>query len=244
MKSLLLFIVLAPCLIIAQTNKFPSSGSVGIGTLSPAAKLEVVGVVKAKSLLLSDNNTIYKEGYGFGVNSDRGYIIKQSWESGLGDYFEINNLDAIGGGERVDYIFRISGRDGFQFIPREKEAMRITREGNVGIGTITPDAKLAVNGKIHTQEVKVDVDGWSDFVFENDYNLPTLDEVERHIQEKGHLQDIPSAKEVEQNGIHLGEMNAKLLQKIEELTLYVIELKKQNDLQQKEINKLKRLNEK
>lgn len=68
--------------------------------------------------------------------------------------------------------------------------------------------------------------GWSDFVFNDDYDLPTLQEVEKHIREKGHLKNIPSAKEVEENGIQLGEMNAKLLPKIEELTLYILDIKK------------------
>ena len=76
---------------------------------------------------------------------------------------------------------------------------------------------LAVNGDIHTQEVRVDMNGWSDFVFNNDYSLPTLDEVETHIKANGHLKDIPSEAEVKANGINLGEMDARLLQKIEEL---------------------------
>jgi len=75
---------------------------------------------------------------------------------------------------------------------------------------------------------------WADFVFEDDYKLPTLLAVEQHIIEKGHLQDIPSAKEVHKNGISLGQMDAKLLQKIEELTLYTIQ-------QEKEIQSLKRI---
>lgn len=70
------------------------------------------------------------------------------------------------------------------------------------------------------------MNGWSDFVFKKEYKLPTLEEVENHIAEKGHLENIPSEEEVLKNGINLGEMNAKLLQKIEELTLYVIEMKK------------------
>lgn len=110
--------------------------------------------------------------------------------------------------------------------------------GNVGIGTDSPDSKLSVNGTIHTKEVRVDLIGWSDFVFENDYELRTLEEVEQHINEKGRLPEIPSETEVTENGINLGEMNAKLLQKIEELTLYLIEQNKQNRSQQARIEQL------
>jgi hypothetical protein len=101
-------------------------------------------------------------------------------------------------------------------------------KGNVGIGTTNPNNKLDVNGTIHSKEVKVDLLGWSDFVFKKEYKLATLEEVEKHINEKGHLENIPSEEEVLKNGINLGEMNAKLLQKIEELTLYMIEMKKDN----------------
>lgn len=102
-------------------------------------------------------------------------------------------------------------------------------DGSIGIGTSnTSSYKLSVKGKIRAEEIKVET-GWSDYVFEEGYDLPTLEEVERHINEKGHLINIPSAKEVEENGIELGEMNMKLLEKIEELTLYVIELKKENE---------------
>ena len=98
--------------------------------------------------------------------------------------------------------------------------------GNVGIGTSNPGAwKLAVNGNIRAKEIKVET-GWADYVFEDNYSLPTLEEVESHIKEKGHLINIPSAKEVEENGIQLGEMNKLLLEKIEELTLYIIQQEK------------------
>jgi len=114
----------------------------------------------------------------------------------------------------------------------------IDKNGKVGIGTIiTGNHKLAVEGSIGAREIKVEINGWSDFVFDNDYLLPTLTEVETHIKEKGHLKDIPSAKEVEQNGIFLGEMDSKLLQKIEELTLYTIN-------QEKRIENLEVKNEK
>jgi hypothetical protein len=96
--------------------------------------------------------------------------------------------------------------------------------GNVGIGTNAISGyDLAVDGKIRSREVKVDNDNWADYVFFYNYNLPTLQEVERHIQEKGHLINIPSAAEVAANGILLGDMNRLLLEKIEELTLYIIE---------------------
>ncbi|CAM1345023.1 hypothetical protein [Tenacibaculum amylolyticum] len=126
--------------------------------------------------------------------------------------------------------------------------------GNVGIGTDdTQGFKLGVNGKIAATEVKVATyTNWPDFVFETKYSLPTLTEVENHIKEKGHLKNIPSAKEIEQNGFFLGNMDAKLLQKIEELTLYTIaqekeinNLKEQNskiETQQKEIEALKKQN--
>jgi len=98
--------------------------------------------------------------------------------------------------------------------------------GNVGIGTSTPNTKLAVNGTIRSKEVKVEIANWPDHVFKKEYSLPTLEEVEKHITKNGHLEDIPSEQEVLKNGINLGEMDAKLLQKIEELTLYMIEMKK------------------
>lgn len=107
-----------------------------------------------------------------------------------------------------------------------------TNSGNVGIGINAPKNKLDVNGTIHSREVKVDTQNWSDYVFKKGYGLPTLQEVEKHINEKGYLIDMPSEAEVVKNGINLGEMNVKLLQKIEELTLYIIE-------QNKEINSLK-----
>lgn len=116
------------------------------------------------------------------------------------------------------------------------ERMRITPEGNVGIGTTTTGThKLAVEGSIGAREIRVEAPGaWSDFVFEDGYKLPSLTEVEQHIKEKGHLQDIPSTQEVTQSGINLGEMDAKLLQKIEELMLYTI-------AQNKEVEALKQI---
>ena len=117
-------------------------------------------------------------------------------------------------------------------------------KGKVGIGTTdTKGFELGVNGKIAANEVKVATySNWPDFVFKNNHNIPTLTEVENHIKENGHLIDIPSAKEVEKNGFFLGEMDAKLLQKIEELTLYTIEQEKKIEKIQKENKSLKTMN--
>lgn len=117
------------------------------------------------------------------------------------------------------------------------------QNGNLGIGTTVPDEKLTVKGKIHAQEVKVDMLGAlvPDYVFANDYKLKPLQEIEEFIKKNSHLPEIPSAKEIEKNGLMLAEMNMSLLKKIEELTLYSIEQNKKTNSQEKEIQSLKEL---
>lgn len=102
----------------------------------------------------------------------------------------------------------------------------VTFNNNVGIGTnALSQYKLAVNGKIIATEIIVKEygNGWPDYVFANNYNLRSLDEVESFIGENGHLPEVPSAKVVEETGVGVGEMNAILLKKVEELTLYAIQ---------------------
>lgn len=112
-------------------------------------------------------------------------------------------------------------------------------KGKVGIGTTNPGSyKLAVEGKIGAHEVVVTTDGWADFVFEDDYNLMSLKDLDNYIQENKHLPEIPTTEEVEANGISVGEMNAKLLQKIEELTLYMIQQEETINSQQNLIKEL------
>jgi len=98
------------------------------------------------------------------------------------------------------------------------------QNGNVGIGTTQPDAKLSVKGKIHAEEIKVDLNiPGPDYVFNNDYKLLSLAETDAYIQAHRHLPDVPSALEMKNNGINVSEMQMKLLQKIEELTLHTIQ---------------------
>lgn len=109
--------------------------------------------------------------------------------------------------------------------------MIVKGDGSVGIGTVdTKGYKFAVNGTGIFTRVKVkSYSAWPDFVFDHDYELPSLYEVESYIKAHKHLPDIPSASEVEEEGQDLGEMNKKLLQKVEELTLHLIALKKEVD---------------
>ena len=98
--------------------------------------------------------------------------------------------------------------------------------GNVGIGTNSPQGKLAVNGTIYSTKVKVTQSGWADYVFGNQYHLPSLKELETFIHLNHHLPNVPNAAEVEKNGLDVGDNQRILLEKVEELTLYIIELNK------------------
>ena len=95
---------------------------------------------------------------------------------------------------------------------------------------LNKNGNAALQGKLEAKEIKVLLAPTADFVFEDDYKLKEIEEVELYIKENKHLPDFPSGKEIEKNGVSLGEMDAKLLQKIEELTLYMIEQNKKTNL--------------
>ena len=109
----------------------------------------------------------------------------------------------------------------------------------IGIGSPHPNSKLDVKGMIKATEIKVESTGGADFVFEEDYQLKELSEVEQFITTNKHLPDIPSAKQMEEEGVGLAEMNKLLLQKVEELTLYLIEKDKKVNQLEKEIQEIK-----
>jgi hypothetical protein len=115
--------------------------------------------------------------------------------------------------------------------------MTIDQAGNVGIGTTSPQHPLSVNGTIQAKEVLVNT-GWSDYVFGPDYKIRPLPEVAAFIKANHHLPDIPSEAEVEEKGVSLGDMQAKLLAKIEELTLQMIQLNKTNTALEKRVAQL------
>ena len=185
-------------------------------------------------------------GYSFnrGVNGVPIMYIGENQRVGIGTTTPNAKLSIKDSGASLDVFGDTNGstylrsNDGeFRFRPNGSTTNKFSLSSSrayfansVGIGIDEPPVgyKLAVVGKVITEEVKVKLEsrGWPDYVFANSYNLPTLTEVENHIKEKGHLKDIPSAKEVEKNGLYLGEINSKLLQKIEELTLYTIQQEK------------------
>lgn len=131
--------------------------------------------------------------------------------------------------------FRTTGGKGYVGMNSSNDLILQSNNGQVGIGIAPSSAKLHVNGNIKATPTNIT---WPDFVFKSDYQLPSLEEVEKHINTKGHLENIPSEKEVEEEGVDLVSIDAKLLQKIEELTLYLIEQNKQIEALQEKVRNL------
>jgi len=184
-----------------------TNGNIGIGTIAP---LQLLDIEKNADYQFRVGNTTGC-GYNIGRKVTTGYLTFYGDQSG-----------AIG--------YNFGGVNG--------TLMTINGNGNVSIGTTLPDptnAMLTVNGTIHAKEVDVDVNIPADYVFKSDYNLMSLNDVEKYVKTNSHLPDIPSAEEITKNGFKMGEMQNKLLQKVEELTLYVIEQQKKIDELEKKL---------
>lgn len=243
MKHLLLIVCILGFLINmvnAQTNSFPASGSAGIGTTTPMNGTNNIGLhIQSgdhSSIIVGD--PVFNGHGGVVQTTDNKYRIfiganlyddkNSSWHSfmaGKGTAGISILADKGGWGNNITFV--VSEEDDV-YMPR----MTIKGNGYIGINTTSPDEFLSVNGNIRSKEVKVEAANWPDYVFEDDYPLTSLSDLASYIAENNHLPNIPDKEQVEKEGVHLGEMDAKLLRKIEELTLYLLQ-------QQEEINRLK-----
>jgi hypothetical protein len=215
----------------AQIYEDPATGNVGIGTVSPDSKLNInVGAGGTNGTVgLRIGSVSNYPSLELGIENDYDGMIK-TYGNDLKIYAGNWRVPGTVASENHAVYFYTSKIGSTNWsIPK----MVLNHEGNVGIGVSSPSERLTVNGNIRAREIKVENTNWPDYVFNKSYLLPTLQQTEKHIKEKGHLPGIPSAEEVKTNGIDLGEMNAKLLQKIEELTLHLIEQNKTIEMQQK-----------
>lgn len=166
---------------------------------------------------------------------------------GSSDGIRLGNIGKIRGSVAGSNHFVIENTtsDGNTYLRSSSSGKLVLNDqgGNVGIGTTNPQNKLSVKGVIWAEEVQVSLSDGADWVFEDDYELRSLNEVETFIKENKHLPEIPSAEDFRNNDLKLSEMTNKLLQKIEELTLYTIEQEKQIK-EQKELIKTQKIKEK
>ena len=224
-----------------------NSGNVSIGTNAPRANLDVSKILNEGELgtvlgRLQEGDAS-GEGTFLGVRAYRTQLDAnnpllvnlKSFSLEHSFYGYINSsINFLRGGNTTGGSISFNTDNNF-------ERMRILHNGNVGIGTISPDAKLSVKGTIHTQEVRVDMNGWADYVFKPSYKLPSLASIKTYIEKNQHLPEMPSEADVAKEGVNLGEMVKLQTKKIEELTLYLIEQNKQLKAQQKQIKQLKRI---
>ncbi|WP_299433201.1 hypothetical protein [uncultured Aquimarina sp.] len=197
-------------------------GSLGIGTTNPTQKLEVNGNIYLPIQSNASGALLFRA-----HSDDISSIKAERYGPGTGTRLSFQMSD-----DQDDY-FSFNHK---HWSLGNIEVLKIQRTG------LYVNGKLENNGTIRSKEVTVEATSWPDYVFEKEYDLKPLNEVESYILRNGHLPNIPAAKEVLDNGITLGAMNVKLLEKIEELTLYTIQQQKELKIQNSKINTLQREN--
>jgi len=220
-----------------------ANGRIGIGTTVPASKFEVHDAVLLSSgrslgsfTLGSGTGTLYEI-----AGSQRGTDETNQSQGGFGIISGSHQISPVIWmyGNQESNAFQVKKKNYNATVQAGTTLLHVGGNGRVGIGTATPEAKLTVSGSVNSREVKVTVDAGAYFVFHSDYKLRTLAETEAFINQNQHLPEIASAEEMVDDGLELGKMNIKLLQKVEELTLYLIEQKKEIQELQKEVSELK-----
>ena len=216
--------------ISSSIASFLRSGLVGIGTENPVEKLHVTSMTEGDAVLRLEADTDNS-------NESDNPRIELLQDGSLHGAFIGFNHDWGETDIQPDNLFRIVTRGGG--VNDYDNFVIVPGSGYVGIGTATPKSLLSVNGQIRAKEVKVQADiNVPDYVFEPGYELRTLKETKEYIQKNKHLPEIPSSAEIGQNGIDLGDMNMRLLKKIEELTLYQIELLEEMEAMENRLEQL------
>lgn len=209
---------------------FLANGNVGLGVKNPSERFEIYNSTTSPGVLSLRSNRNDAQ------HVDVGRITAKQLET------EVARIGlSRGKGTYTGYLTFWTKAENSEEL---KQSMVLDANGNLGIGTNNTNGyKLAVKGSMAASEIKVlDVNSWADFVFAENYQLKSLTELEHFIKENKHLPDIPSKEEVKNNGISVCEMDARLLQKIEELTLYVIEQQKLIQELQYKVNRMENSN--
>jgi predicted DNA-binding protein YlxM (UPF0122 family) len=209
------------------SNIYYNNGNVGVGTPNPDQKLTVQGGVAIRDNGGADGGqTLYVANTTpSGVNYGAVVLAVGSGASyNTGGYFNASGASTNNFGVRVVGPAAASGNYGIYVDATAQNYFA----GNVGIGTTNPQYLLSVNGQIGAKDVIVTNSGWSDYVFQPGYRLRPLSEVNAYIQANHHLPDIPSEAEVSEKGVSVNDMQKKLLAKVEELTLHMIQQEKDN----------------